>query len=154
MGAAAADDDAPNTLVECASGTKDRRCVIFATRPSGGPGRLRRTQRRVGVIRVADLDAAVAQGSALLQVTMQPALARDAARLLGSFQNHLVCLNHQHWLCTWEVNGDAASCRRHFFLPKDWIHSETLSLNVLTDHGSLLCPRNGEVAIIRNGIRL
>jgi hypothetical protein len=42
--------------------------------------------------------------------------------------------------------------KRHFFLPRDWLNIECLELAIITKDGTLFCPRNGEVAIIRDGL--
>ena len=43
--------------------------------------------------------------------------------------------------------------KRHFFLPRDWLNIECLELAIMTKDGTLFCPRNGEVAIIRDGLK-
>ena len=44
------------------------------------------------------------------------------------------------------------SVRRHFFLPRDWLGTESaMRLIRFTEKGVLLVPRNGEVAIVRFG---
>lgn len=42
--------------------------------------------------------------------------------------------------------------RRHFFLPRDWLGTESATQLIrFTEQGVLLVPRNGEVAIVRYG---
>jgi hypothetical protein len=43
--------------------------------------------------------------------------------------------------------------KRHFFLPRDWLNMECLELAIMTKEGALLCPRNGEVAAVRDGLK-
>ncbi|KAK2788180.1 hypothetical protein FQN53_004065 [Emmonsiellopsis sp. PD_33] len=81
-------------------------------------------------------------------------LSENVNRLVGVFQGRLVFLDHQYWLCTWELDRDERAYQRHFFLPKDWLSPDTLRLVTLDQFGTLLCPKNGEVAIIRSGLRL
>jgi WD40 repeat protein len=90
-----------------------------------------------------------------------PELSRKVNRLIGVFQGRLVFLDHQYWLCTWELldrkddeSRSGGAYRRHFFLPKDWLSPETLNLVTLNHFGTLLCPKDGEVAIVRSGIRM
>ncbi|KAI9804038.1 MAG: hypothetical protein M1833_000319 [Piccolia ochrophora] len=47
----------------------------------------------------------------------------------------------------------AEATRRHFFFPRDWLNVEALRLAAITEEGTVLCPRNGEVARIRNWAR-
>ncbi|KAJ5958775.1 NACHT and WD domain protein [Penicillium vulpinum] len=81
-------------------------------------------------------------------------LSETVNRLVGIFQGRLVFLDHQYWLCTWDIEGDERACRRHFFLPKDWLSPDALSLVMLDQFGTLLCPRNGDVVIVRSGFKL
>jgi WD40 repeat protein len=74
--------------------------------------------------------------------------------LVGSHQGHLVFLDHDYYFCTWDLGVGAASLKRHFCLPKDWLHPGTLNQCVVNEEGTVLCPKNGEVCVIRGGIKL
>lgn len=90
-----------------------------------------------------------------LQRTNLPVLATVVNRLVGVTQEHLVFLNHQYWVCTWDISGgDKGEYTKHFFLPKDWLSPGARRLIILNRYGTLLCPKNGEVAIVREGIRI
>jgi hypothetical protein len=39
-------------------------------------------------------------------------------------------------------------------LPKDWLVSAMLDQCVVNEEGTVLCPKNGEVSVIRGGIKL
>lgn len=41
--------------------------------------------------------------------------------------------------------------RRHFFLPREWLNIECLALAIIRNDSTLLCPKNGEIAVISNG---
>lgn len=146
------EDNELSEVVNYVTTTKDRQSIIFEALPSNGYLRDRLNRRRIELIRVADLDPAVPDHQIIPQVSIKE-LAREVSNLVGSYQNQVVFFNHQHWLCTWEIGTDVKSYKRHLFLPKDWISAETLDLKVLNNHGTLLCPRNGEVAIIKNSIK-
>jgi hypothetical protein len=77
-----------------------------------------------------------------------------ATHIIGSFQGHLVFLDQDYYFCTWDFSVGAASLKRHFHLPKDWLVSAMLDRCVVNEEGTVLCPRNGEVAVIRGGIKL
>lgn len=66
----------------------------------------------------------------------------------------LVFLDQDYWMCTWRISEDSKilAPKRHFFLPKDWINAEALSICVLTAGGTFLYPRNGEIAVIECGL--
>lgn len=139
-------------IINYVTQTNDKRSIIFETLPSGGHDRDRLKSRRIELIRTIDVDPNVPQGQIFLQSNIQE-LASEVSKLVGSYQNQVIFFNQEHWLCTWKIGTAVKSYKRCLFLPKDWINSETLSLIVLSDYGTLLCPRNGEVAIIKNGIK-
>jgi hypothetical protein len=78
----------------------------------------------------------------------------------------LVFLDEDYWLCTWRlptctnVGGRRRSTstakavsndvKRHDFLPGDWIHRDSTSLCCLMSDGTLLYPRNGDVAVVQS----
>jgi hypothetical protein len=65
----------------------------------------------------------------------------------------LVFLSKDFWICTYDVGeGRTAKIRKHFFLPRDWLNMDLLELACVTPDGRILCPRNGDVAIIENGL--
>ncbi|KAL8671628.1 MAG: hypothetical protein Q9168_003879 [Polycauliona sp. 1 TL-2023] len=80
-------------------------------------------------------------------------LAIHVRCLIGCFQDQVVFLDHQFWLCTWAMEPVHSKHKRHFFLPKDWLSPTALRLIILNMQGTLMCPRNGEVAIVRSGLK-
>jgi WD40 repeat protein len=69
-------------------------------------------------------------------------------RLIGQVHGRVVFLDHQFWLCTWEVAAMYVQHKRHFFLPRDWISPMSLAQIGVHESGIVLIPRNGEVAIV------
>ncbi|KAJ9639626.1 hypothetical protein H2204_003696 [Knufia peltigerae] len=66
----------------------------------------------------------------------------------------LAFLDHKYWVCTYTLSQTRAGrVKRHFFLPRDWLNMDWLELAVMRPDGALLCPRNGEVALVENGLR-
>jgi WD40 repeat protein len=75
----------------------------------------------------------------------------------------LAFLDKDFWVCTGSIhansarvgseNGNGSGIKRHFFLPRDWLNVDCLELAVMTKEGVLLCPRNGEVAVVTEGLR-
>lgn len=52
------------------------------------------------------------------------------------------------------VTGTCAQqAQMALFLPKDWLSPTALRLIFLNAQGTLMCPRNGEIAISRSGLR-
>lgn len=65
----------------------------------------------------------------------------------------LAFLDHKFWVCTYTLSDTRPGrVKRHFFLPRDWLNLASLELAVMRTDGVLLCPRNGEVALVKNGL--
>lgn len=67
----------------------------------------------------------------------------------------LVFLDKESWVCSWSLEeSDAeAAVKRHFFLPQDWLNADYFRLSAVAEDGTLFIPKNGEVAVIYNGLR-
>lgn len=66
-----------------------------------------------------------------------------------------VFIDLDHWVCSAipAASIEDVTIRRHYFLPRDWLNGEILQMAILRPDGTLLCPRNGEVAIVMHGLR-
>ena len=76
----------------------------------------------------------------------------------GSSMNHdehvIAFIDREFWVCTSTISDNRPGrIRKHFFLPRDWLNMDWLELATLTKDGNILCPRNGEVAIISDGFK-
>ncbi|KAK7542387.1 WD40 repeat-containing protein [Phyllosticta citribraziliensis] len=72
--------------------------------------------------------------------------------------SRLAYLDSDLWLCTYRLKPDSFDIgldpqRRYFFIPRGWTSGKNLELCALMRDGSLLCPKNGQVAVIRGGLR-
>jgi hypothetical protein len=81
-------------------------------------------------------------------------IANFIARTLGVLNNKVAFIDHSLWVCTWcfQNSKEETGIRRHFFLPRDWVNVDGLKLCQLLADGTLLCPRLGEVAVIRSSL--
>ena len=79
----------------------------------------------------------------------------EAGSSLATSEDTLVFLDREFWVCTWSFSnsGIESRVRRHFFLPRDWLNMECLELAVIRSDGTLMCPRNGEVALVWDGLK-
>lgn len=91
-------------------------------------------------------------------------------------RNRLMFLDRDRWICTWKLPSAAARAgsapRRggfkrpdgdltksstvgangvetHYFLPGDWVTADEAHLSAVMTNGTLLCPRNGDVATVQ-----
>ena len=82
-------------------------------------------------------------------------LAAQIKRLIGTYQDRIVFLDYEYWLCTWRIDATSLEdVKRHFFLPRDWLNHNTLHMATLNAQGTFFCPKRGEVAIVRHGMWL
>ena len=133
--------------------TGDERYIIFETGPdSSYSGRDSFEGLQLDLILTSDLQARWHLASPRSHCMSD--LAGHVKRLIGTYQDRIVFLHRDHWLCTWKINTGISDVKRHFFLPRDWLNSEALQLADLNSEGTFFCPRYGNVAIVRHGIRL
>ncbi|KAJ9615502.1 hypothetical protein H2200_001577 [Cladophialophora chaetospira] len=75
--------------------------------------------------------------------------------------NTLIFLSKDFWICTYDLGGlqdlvpltsSPVQVKKYFFLPRDWVNMDLLELATVTAAGQILCPRNGEVAVVENGL--
>lgn len=80
---------------------------------------------------------------------LTPDPAFRVSRLLSFLSNdRLVFLSRSYSVCTWQL--PAGPAKELFCLPGDWINRDCLDLcSVWGKEKSFLCPRNGEVAIVK-----
>lgn len=130
------------------------------------------------------LTARLDTGPTVLTTNVPCSLAEHMKLLFHTIGTSVVFLDHEGWLSTWDVttptkaDGPHISTRkaspvnhyhntvecdiegiegltRHFFAPKDWLNTDTSHLTVVHgQEGTLFCPRYGDVAIVRSGMRI
>ena len=107
----------------------------------------------------ADASLAARRKSSLQQQTSTPDPAGTASsssiKVTPRIADQVLAfLNHDFWVCTYTLSETRPGrVKRHFFLPRDWLNLDWLELAVMRTDGVLLCPRNGEVALVENGLR-
>ena len=121
-----------------------------------GHGQHRRARSQLRIIDVASLRETAAGGSATLEPIPVPAdVAAAIERPLNVLgRDRLVFLDRSFWICTWRLRhaGGPGGWTRHFFLPRDWVNAGSLKLCQVMADGTFICPRNGEVAVIKSGL--
>ncbi|KAL8916035.1 MAG: hypothetical protein Q9208_008736 [Pyrenodesmia sp. 3 TL-2023] len=89
------------------------------------------------------------------EVLRRPSYGRLSEAVLEP-EDVLVFLDKDDWVCSFACNGGISEdCRitKHFFLPQDWLNSDSLRLATVSNDGKFYCPRNGEVAIVSNWLQ-
>lgn len=109
-------------------------------------------QRSLDLLDLSKLDITTGSNNATRTRQNIKGLSGHVRQLIGCFQDRVVFLDHQFWVCTWEMELVYSKHKRHFFLPKDWVSPTALRMVALSKQGTLLCPKIGEVAIVRSGL--
>ena len=138
-------------IVRCVSSTRNGRNLVVEIVPNTGYARILapRNLRLESIKLSSSSSSSVSSRAALSELTYSP------TRVLGYVHDRLLFIDDRFWLCSCEVaDGAVRALKRHFFLPRDWVSPASLQLVVVNQQGTLFCPKNGEVAIVRNGIRL
>ena len=154
----------------CVIQTRDEQMMIFETTPILAQGQDGSRKKRVEFFRTAGInddeheasdgpktpDSPSPHHSAERTIDLEnlPGLSNNVSRLVGAYQSQIIFFDHDHWLCSWDSEIRIPTYRKQLALPQDWLNDETLKLTTISPSGTLYCPRNGEVAIIRGGIKL
>jgi WD40 repeat protein len=143
----ASGSDSPEVLGRAIALDQSR--TIFEIFPSTGTDEMALSHRRVMLLTLSPSHSHILQPI--------PALTGKYNRIIGTFQNHLVFLDRDYVFCTLHLDsvygGYNDTIKQHFYLPKDWLSPETLALCTMNRLGTILCPKNGEVAVIQGGFR-
>lgn len=148
------------------------RLVLQASSPSG------QRQRTPNYFSVHADDLPATRDSVQMSIftkELPSEIARTVARILGfvdksprrpssaqlseamlETEDVLVFLDHDHWVCSFAFNDDVSEeceATKHFFLPQDWLSSDSLRLATVSRDGKFYCPRNGEVAVVDNWLQ-
>lgn len=119
--------------------TAVRRCRVYPIATStSSPSKLPKCCKEWKAAKRADVDVCQAE---------------QVKHLLGLYKTSLLFLDHDCWLCTWNMQDETGQVSKHFFIPRDWLNTSTLHMAVVSSYGALFCPRYRDVAIVRNGIR-
>ena len=88
-------------------------------------------------------------------IPLPPDIASSIQRPLDVIgQDRLVFLDKSFRVCSCSIRhtGGPSALVHHFFLPRDWVNDESLELCQVLGDGTFLCPRRGEVAVIRSDL--
>jgi hypothetical protein len=78
-------------------------------------------------------------------------LPRNMRRVIGCPEDRIAFLDDEFRFCTWKIGSTAEERKWHFFVPRDWLSPMSLQLATVNCQGTFLCPKNGEVAVVRYG---
>jgi WD40 repeat protein len=126
---------------------------IKTTSPQG------RISRRLLVLDSSAFDADDKQKStSMLKYSYIPPDILDAIEtpldLLSD--SRLAFLDQDLWLCTFKLGStrNEETFKRHYFIPRDWAGTDSLEQCCLLEDGTLLFPRQDQIAVIRSGLAI
>ena len=80
-------------------------------------------------------------------------LADQVRSLIGIDEKRLVFLHSEGWICSAEARAAKSEVyNRHFFLPIDWLTSNTNMMTEVTCNGDIIFVKGEEVAVIKRGL--
>ena len=138
------------SIVHWVALTTDKQYVVYLSGAGSSEHRLA-SGVHLEVLKMSDLQT---QHPHLLASDCLADLAVQIKYLIGTYRDRIVFLDHDYWLCTWKIDAGLTEVDRHFFLPKDWLNHGALQMSRLNSHGTFFFPKHGDVAIVRNGMRL
>ncbi|KAI4107872.1 MAG: hypothetical protein LQ339_002482 [Xanthoria mediterranea] len=141
-----------NKIVQWIALTENQQTIVFETLPSTGHTSTRASSGlHLELLSTSNFRR---QHPHAISSDCMADLAGRVKRLIGTYQDTIVFLDHDYWVCTWRIESEVLDVKRHFFLPRDWLNSGTLQMAVLNRQGTFFCPKYGDVAIVRGGLRL
>ncbi|KAL6808092.1 WD40 repeat-like protein [Trichoderma sp. SZMC 28015] len=135
--------------------------VLLEILPPGASGRIESQYLLFDLddLQLGSSEEESSQGSQVLPYTLIPIEIASCIRQPLAFlsRSRLVFLNVERWICTWRLpswTGKASesstkAIERYYFLPGDWATSDEARLCTITPDGTLLCPRNGDIAVVQ-----
>lgn len=107
----------------------------------------RSSDARIELVDMRDLNTERDSSDKQKRKTLE-GFGQEGWQLLGNFRDRVVFLDQKNWICTCNISWEMGSIKRHFFFPREWVNDTTSNALVLSRQGTLLCARNGKVAII------
>lgn len=144
--------DTCERLSQWISVTRDKRYLVYEVIPTTSKARMIPSDGlQLEFLSTSDLSVYHPQ---LPEGECMADLAVQIRRLIGTFEDTVVFLDQSYWLSTWKIDTSVNDVKRHFFLPRDWLNVNTLQMATLNAHGTFFFPKHGDVAIVRNGMKL
>ena len=153
---ASAETDSQNSssiVVNKAIITQDGGHVLVQTRSSSSQGRIAKQVLIFDISSFApDGEHNVTQKSLPFAYISPDVLSRIEIPLGIISGSRLAFLDQDLWLCTFKLNhaqDQDEELQRHYFVPRDWASTEGIEQCCMLQDGSLLCPKDDKVAVIR-----
>ena len=148
-----APNDGSKRIIQWLDITPDRRYLIFETLPDTGHISSRSTTGlHLEILSTSELHTERLHPHNFISECVAD-LEGQVKRLVGTYKDRIMFLDQDYWICTWRIEAGLEDVRRHFFLPKDWLNPSTLQIAIVNNQGTFLCPKHGDVGVVRGGMR-
>ena len=131
--------------------TQDREHIMVQISTTSGHGRV---SKRLLVFNSSAL--AIDSDDTWACIYIPPQIAIKIEFSLGVLPgSRLAFLDDDLWVCTYPLVSSTygvENLKRHYFIPRDWASSEALEQCCMMEDGTLLCPREDKVAVIRSNL--
>ena len=128
--------------------TQDRQHVLLQTKTTSIQGQVSKQTFLFPVSAFASHDGSIPS------ISIPPGIHAKMEMPLGMLPgSRLAFLDQDLWFCTFRLSSsrdhDNDEVQRHYFVPRDWTSTEGVEQCCMMEDGTLLCPKDDKVAVIR-----
>lgn len=135
--------------------------ILLEVLPPGASGQMKRQYLLFDMndLQLGSSNESSGQSNEVLPYTLIPTEIASCIRQPLAFlsRSRLAFLDVDRWICTWRLppwtgkpsEPSVKAIERYYFLPGDWATSDEARLCTITPDGTLLCPRNGDIAVVQ-----
>lgn len=143
-----------SSLVNKAMPTQDGKHILVQTKDSSAQGRVK---KRLLIFDISTFDVAGVKNfeTPLSYSYIPPDIVARVDIPLGILAgSRLAFLDQDLWVCTFRLGSiyDDEALKRHYFIPRDWASTESLEQCCMMEDGTLLCPKDDKVAVIKSSL--
>ncbi|KIW37401.1 uncharacterized protein PV06_10444 [Exophiala oligosperma] len=136
--------------------SQDGKHILIEIKEATGRGR---SKIQHLVITTKELAATLKGGDGVILDSLQipDEVAQNIDVALAIFPGEqLVFLDRNLWLCSMKLSQPLATnaFKRHYFIPRDWTDEGGLQQCCVVKDGTLLCPQDGNVVVVRSHVGL
>ena len=145
--------DGWNMVVNRAMLTQNGRHILVQTKVTSGHGRMDKRVLVFDVSSFAPERKEDATSTLLPYANIPPDILSRIETPLGILsRSRIAFLDQDLWFCTFTLKStydhDEEVLRRHYFVPRDWTSTQSLEQCCMMEDGTLLCPKDDQVAVI------
>jgi hypothetical protein len=113
-----------------------------------------RTKSLQHVLQMYDFNDFSSQVQTMQSIRNFGTLSSVIDTVVGIFNDRLIFLNIDNWICSCEISPAEATHIRHFFIPNDWV---SLVSNLMLDiarNGEIIYAKRADLLVIKRGLEM